>query len=75
MEIKYFECSCFDINHVTRVTFDEEDACFYFEYKIHKYPGKKVWTTIINKFSDLKHILKISFVYHHQRCLFSGMIS
>ena len=34
----YIECDCWDLAHVTRMTYDEEYDIFAFEYVLNKFP-------------------------------------
>lgn len=63
LKTNYLECICFDLNHITRITYDTEYSEFYFEYRIHVFPGERSTTTINNKFDYLKHYFKCFKVY------------
>ena len=36
----YIECACHDLNHLSRLWFNDEDGTFYLEYKLMRFPGE-----------------------------------
>ena len=54
----YIECVCHDLDHITRLWFDEEDKIFYFDIKICRFPGEVAVTQINTKWDHLRHRLR-----------------
>jgi hypothetical protein len=54
MEIKskYIECSCKSLEHLIRISYDNEDTIYYLEYRLYnniKEYFKNVWRAITNQ--------------------------